>query len=160
MDVDKNKKTKEEMLTELEIDESKWPYYTDVAAESTYQALKKFMNFDEDSRFIYFINSILTSIELDKVDDLSELEIKRDDILKFDGEKWVTEHKTELLNCGININKHLNYLRKDRIKTYGLVVLKGLCEFHRYTVSPQLIKYTENKKQKSYRSYTLIKDTK
>lgn len=154
---DKLVKTRVEKLNELDIDESKWAYFTDVAVDEMYLALMKILKYDDNIQFMYFINSILLSIKEKRIDKIENFELRRDVVLTFDPETWIVSNLSKLKKSGIDISVHFNYNHRHANKSFGLTVLKGLCKFYNYTV----VSKTRNipNDEKGYaRFYTIAKN--
>ena len=108
MDNKKSEKTREDKLKELKIPPEKWNCFTDTAVDESYSAIMKFLSFDDNIQFMYFINSILISIDQQPIDSVSEFELTRDIVLTFDPEPWIDKYGSELKKSGIDISVHFN----------------------------------------------------
>ena len=102
-------KTRDEKLKELDIDKSKWAYFTDVAVDEMYSAIMKILKYDDNIHFMFFINSILLSIKHKRIDKISDFELRRDEILTFDPEKWIEDNLSKLKKSGIDISVQFNH---------------------------------------------------
>lgn len=153
-------KSREEMLTELDIPEEKWDYFTDMSVVIMYQKFKTINTEPEsnDERLLFFLNEIYETLGYKRIDNINEFDISRDAIVKLDGEKFIDKYKHKLIQYDINPSNDLNYFTRKATKTYGLSVLKGLTKYYGYNLKNKIKSNTIDGKRYDVRHYYLEKD--
>ena len=95
-----------------------------------------------DEQLLYLLNEILTSTGNKTIDRVYNFKLSLEDIYSvcnglpaFNGEKFIIDHKSKLIEYGIDLNEHLKFDRRDEIDyDYGFDVLRCIVNFYNYDI--------------------------
>jgi hypothetical protein len=150
-------KTKTEKLVAMGIKEADHDFFTDKSIEIIWEKLKHSGNIinTKCERLLYFINEMSAQLNHDLVDDIVKFKIARYELVALDTDKFIENNKDKMKSYGINLNNNLQYAQRDRLKIYGLSILRGLCEFFGYDLEHKIVLTTINGEKKSVRHYVI-----
>ena len=75
---------------------------------------------------------ILDVLEKENIENLSEFQVLRSDLLKIDGEKIVNDNWNKLKEIGMQKTRDLHFSKSSQIKSYILTMLKQLLKYVNY----------------------------
>jgi len=153
MDEERTKK-----LLALGIEKEHHVQFTPISVDTMYEMFKHKVAFanKQEERLKYYLNEILSEYDHNLIDNPLNFKIDRSDIIKLDGKKFIDNHLKKLEEHNIQLKK-LQYRNRKSTKTYGLTVLKSLCDMYGYKIKRKVRSKMVETKRIDTVYYTVIK---
>jgi len=157
---DQINKTREEKLNELGIDTNKHPFFSDVCVDIIYEKFKhtSAIGNKERERLLYILNEILEKLDMDYIKDINEFRVDRSKLMLFNGEDFINNHKELLVKYGIHLNNDLAFNNRNKIKNYGISMVKSVAKFYGYTVKSRIRTIAKDDKRQNVNYYIIEKN--
>lgn len=106
---------------------------------------------------LQLVNNMLTEIDYDPITQLDDFKVVIADMKKLDGTKFINNNLEKLQLAKISPVKDLKYEQRNKLKDYGLRVLKELVKLVDYKVQTFCSRVQIDDVSKSVQKYRLIK---
>lgn len=129
------------MLNYLGIEKEKHDYFDYRCASIVYDKLSNLVSKHKDDKiFLHILNDMLVESGNKPVTRLDKFKLyieNGNEIMCFDGEKFVTDRKEELIGYGLDLDKHLFFNRRTEFLDYDITLFEAIANHYGYKIDLQ-----------------------